>query len=162
MISRIGLVLGLLAVLTGSLRAQDIYLDFGPPGSPPPSSSFGASLGVPGVWNQLSAARREFQEETGFESQRPFLELGSAKNKSGKTIHAWAFEGDCDPTQIHSNEFEMEWPPKSGRRQRFPEVDRAAFFSMDAARVKANPAELVLVERLEQMLRERGDIGAQD
>jgi predicted NUDIX family NTP pyrophosphohydrolase len=106
----------------------------------------------------LAAARREFHEETGFDAHGPHLALGSVRNKSGKTIHAWAVEGDCDPAQLESNEFELEWPPRSGRRQRFPEVDRAAFFTLTQAREKANPAELVLVERLERMLRDRGGV----
>lgn len=73
----------------------------------------------------LETARREFHEETGFEPRPPFHELGTVRAR-GKTIFAWAFEGDCDPAALRSNPFTMEWPPRSGRQQVFPEVDRAA------------------------------------
>jgi predicted NUDIX family NTP pyrophosphohydrolase len=73
--------------------------------------------------------------------------LGQVKHKSGKIVHAWAFPGDCDPTQIRSNTFELEWPPKSGRKQEFPEIDRAQFFDLTSARRKILPAELPLLDR---------------
>ena len=111
---------------------------------------------IEGDEDPLAAARREFREETGFEPKAPFLPLGSTRNKSGKTILAWAFAGDCDPAALRSNMFAMEWPPKSGRRQQFPEVDRAAFFTIAEAREKASPAELVLLEKLAAILREKG------
>ena len=95
----------------------------------------------------LAAATREFNEETGFTAVEPFLALGQVKHKSGKIVHAWAFPGDCDPTQIRSNTFELEWPPKSGRKQEFPEIDRAQFFDLTSARRKILPAELPLLER---------------
>ena len=85
---------------------------------------------------QLEAAQREFQEETGLIPKGQFLSLGSVKHKSGKTVAAWAFAGDCDPATIKSNTFEMEWPPKSGKRVKFPEVDRAEFFNADSAQRK--------------------------
>lgn len=84
----------------------------------------------------LEAARREFQEETGMLPAGEFVELGVVKQAGGKTVTAWAFEGDCDPASIRSNTFEMEWPPRSGRRQKFPEVDRAAWFDLEAAAEK--------------------------
>ena len=84
----------------------------------------------------LAAAIREFNEETGLTPIEPFLALGQVKHKSGKVVHAWAFRDDCDPTQIKSNTFEIEWPPKSGHRQEFPEIDRADFFDLSAARAK--------------------------
>ena len=96
----------------------------------------------------LAAATREFNEETGFTAVEPFLALGQVKHKSGKIVHAWAFPGDCDPTQIRSNTFEIEWPPKSGRKQEFPEIDRAQFFDLTTARRKILPAELPLLDRL--------------
>jgi predicted NUDIX family NTP pyrophosphohydrolase len=95
----------------------------------------------------LAAATREFNEETGFTAVEPFLALGQVKHKSGKIVHAWAFPGDCDPTQIRSNTFELEWPPKSGRKQEFPEIDRAQFFDLTSARRKILPAELPLLDR---------------
>ena len=95
----------------------------------------------------LAAATREFNEETGFTAVEPFLALGQVKHKSGKIVHAWAFPGDCDPTQIRSNTYEIEWPPKSGRKQEFPEIDRAQFFDLTSARRKILPAELPLLDR---------------
>src|SRR6185503_506125 len=89
----------------------------------------------------LAAAIREFGEETGFEACAPYVPLGDIRQKSGKTVTAWAFRGECDPAALRSNTFEMEWPPKSGRKQRFPEVDRAAWFTLDEARVKILPAQ---------------------
>ncbi len=84
----------------------------------------------------LDAARREFQEETGFTTGEHFLELGVVKQASGKFVSAWAFEGDCDPTKMISNLCQMEWPPSSGRKIEFPEVDRGAWFTIRAARAR--------------------------
>lgn len=84
----------------------------------------------------LAAARREFTEETGFAVEGNFLELGSFKQPGGKHVLVWAVEGECDPAKLSSNEFEMDWPPRSGKRQRFPEVDRGAWFGIDEARDK--------------------------
>jgi predicted NUDIX family NTP pyrophosphohydrolase len=102
--------------------------------------------------DQLVAAGREFQEETGLVPTGEFLSLGSVKHKSGKTVTAWAFSGDCDPASLKSNKFEMEWPPKSGKRVQFPEIDRAEFFTVEKARDKMHPAEFELLTRLEQLL----------
>jgi predicted NUDIX family NTP pyrophosphohydrolase len=96
----------------------------------------------------LDAARREFAEETGWTARGPFLALGSVKHKGGKLVTAWAFAGDEDPASIRSATFELEWPPRSGARRQFPEVDRAAFFTLAAAREKAHAAEYELLERL--------------
>jgi predicted NUDIX family NTP pyrophosphohydrolase len=104
---------------------------------------------------ELAAAQREFREETGLIAAREFLPLGVVKHKSGKKVVAWAFAGDCDPTAIKSNTFEMEWPPKSGRMARFPEIDRADFFTMEAAREKMHAAEFEFVTRLAEQLRDR-------
>ncbi len=98
--------------------------------------------------DEFSAAQREFEEETGLKPSGPFIELGSVKQKSGKTITAWAFEGDCDLSTLRSNTFRMEWPPRSGKQREFPEVDRAAFFTLDAAREKVHPAEFEFFEGL--------------
>jgi predicted NUDIX family NTP pyrophosphohydrolase len=102
--------------------------------------------------DELVAARREFQEETGLVPAGLFLSLGSVKHKSGKTVTAWAFSGDCDPASLKSNTFEMEWPPKSGKRAQFPEIDRADFFTVERAREKMHPSEFELLTRLEQLL----------
>jgi len=97
----------------------------------------------------LDAARREFAEETGCETpaSEP-ISLGATKLKSGKTILAWAIEGDLDADKIESNTFEIEWPPRSGRRASFPEVDRALWANPATARAKLNPAQAAFVDRL--------------
>lgn len=100
----------------------------------------------------LDAAQREFAEETGFAVTPPFLPLGEIVQKSGKRVNAWAFEGECDPGLLRCNEFELEWPPKSGRRQRYPEIDRVAWFGVAEARGKLLPAQCALLDRLEQAL----------
>jgi predicted NUDIX family NTP pyrophosphohydrolase len=84
----------------------------------------------------LAAARREFNEETGFAPEGEFLELGVFKQPGGKHVLVWAVEGDCDPAKLTSNEFEMEWPPRSGKHARFPEVDLGGWFTVDEARPK--------------------------
>ena len=81
----------------------------------------------------LEAARREFQEETGFEAAGEFLELGMIRQRSGKLVRGWAFEGDCDPHKLKSNSCSIEWPPRSGRMIEIPEVDRGAWFTLSAA-----------------------------
>jgi predicted NUDIX family NTP pyrophosphohydrolase len=99
-----------------------------------------------------AAARREFAEELGFAPPGEFHSLGSIKQKGGKTVHAWAVEGDCDPARCRSNTFKMQWPPRSQTWVEFPEVDRADFFSLAAAREKINPAQLPLLEQLRNSL----------
>ena len=96
----------------------------------------------------LLAAQREFQEELGVKPEGPFMALTPVKQKSGKTVHAWAFEGDCDPAQCKSNTFKMEWPPHSGRQQEFPEVDRVEFFALEQAKTKINPAQVKFLEEV--------------
>jgi predicted NUDIX family NTP pyrophosphohydrolase len=100
----------------------------------------------------LAAALREWAEETGFPAQPPFLPLGDVAQKSGKRVTAWAFEGACDPKDLSCNTFEMEWPPKSGRRRSFPEIDRVQWFALDEARVRINPAQAAFLDRLARLL----------
>jgi predicted NUDIX family NTP pyrophosphohydrolase len=100
----------------------------------------------------LSAARREFEEETGFNVSGNFIRLSSVRLKSGKVLLAWAVEGNCDPSGIKSNTFLMEWPPRSGRQQEFPEVDRAAWFAVDEAKKKINQGQVPLLEELLHVL----------
>jgi predicted NUDIX family NTP pyrophosphohydrolase len=102
----------------------------------------------------LAAARREFEEETGLRPAGPFLPLGSVRQRAGKTVHAWAWEGDADPARVTSNSMRTEWPRGSGQWLTFPEVDRCAWFDPGVARVKLNPAQAEFVDRLEAALRE--------
>ena len=96
----------------------------------------------------LTAARREFREETGQSVDGRFLELTPCRQPGRKIVHAWAIEGDVDEMNVHSNEFEMEWPPKSGRKQRFAEVDRAAWFGVDEARKRLQPGQIPILDEL--------------
>ena len=100
----------------------------------------------------VDAARREFIEETGFAVTPPLLPLGDIVQPSGKRISAWAFEGDADPAALRCNAFELEWPPRSGRLQRFAEIDRVEWFAKEPASTKLLPAQRILLERLEQLL----------
>jgi predicted NUDIX family NTP pyrophosphohydrolase len=96
----------------------------------------------------LATARREFEEETSLRPEGPFEPLGSVTQKGGKVVHAWAFEGDCDPAAVRSNTYKVEWPPRSGQWREFPEVDRACWFGLDDARAKINPAQARLLDAL--------------
>ena len=97
--------------------------------------------------DELAAAQREFQEETGIRAEGPFIELGEIKQSSGKIVKAWAFAGDC-LGKTRSNTFTMEWPPKSGRQQEFPEVDRAEWFSLEEACKRINRGQEPFLGRL--------------
>ena len=100
----------------------------------------------------LACAMREFREETGCAPTPPFAPLGEVRQKSGKRVSAWSFEGDLDPADLESNLFEMEWPPRSGQLRFFPEVDRIAWYCLDAARAKLLPAQLPFLDRLADAL----------
>jgi predicted NUDIX family NTP pyrophosphohydrolase len=100
----------------------------------------------------LSAAKREFQEETGFSMEGNFMALAPLKQRSGKLVYAWALEGDCDAGAIKSNLFSMEWPPRSGNRKEYPEVDRASWFTLESAKRKIVPGQIGFLEELQQML----------
>jgi predicted NUDIX family NTP pyrophosphohydrolase len=96
-----------------------------------------------------ACAIREFTEETGgAPSPGELDDLGTVTQKAGKVVQAWALEGDLDPASIRSNTFSMQWPPRSGRMQEFPEVDRAEWFALDAARERINPAQAAFLDRL--------------
>jgi predicted NUDIX family NTP pyrophosphohydrolase len=103
----------------------------------------------------LQAARREFGEETACPSEGDLLALTPLRQPSGKVIAAWAFQGDCDPEASRSNTFSMEWPPGSGRRVEFPEVDRAGWFSLDEAKTKIIPGQMGFLEELQQIFSQR-------
>ncbi|MEO6978622.1 MAG: NUDIX domain-containing protein [Mucilaginibacter sp.] len=96
----------------------------------------------------LTAAKREFEEETGQAIDGDFIELKPVRLKSGKTVYAWAIEGDINHETITSNLFEMEWPPKSGKKQSFPEIDRAGWFEVEEAKLKVNVAQVGFIEQL--------------
>lgn len=100
----------------------------------------------------LAAAQREFTEETGAQPSGEFVPLGEVKQPGGKHVSAWAIEGDFDPAMLASDSFEMEWPPRSGRKRSFPEVDRAEWFSLDEARGKILTGQRPFIDRLEQVL----------
>ena len=99
----------------------------------------------------LLAAQREFEEETGQKITGDFVELKPVKLKSGKMVYAWAVEGDVDADHIVSNTFKVEWPYKSGRWQTYPEVDKAAWLTLDEARKKINTAQTALLDELENL-----------
>jgi predicted NUDIX family NTP pyrophosphohydrolase len=100
-----------------------------------------------------AAARREFAEELGSPPPKgEMLDLGEVRQKSGKLVKAWALAGDLDPARIHSNVFEMEWPPRSGRRRTFPEVDRAAWFELEEAGRRIIAGQVALLDRLREAL----------
>jgi predicted NUDIX family NTP pyrophosphohydrolase len=106
--------------------------------------------------DELAVARRELEEETGMRAPAEgFIALGEVKQKGGKRVVAWAFEGDFDVTRLVSNTFELEWPPRSGRRRSFPEVDRAEWFDLAEARRRILPSQAPFLDRLEEALRGR-------
>lgn len=97
----------------------------------------------------LAGAQREFEEETGMRPESPtFLALGEVKQAGGKSVIAFAFEGDFGDRELRCNTFELEWPPRSGKKRTFPELDRVAWFGIEEARRKLNPAQVVLIDRL--------------
>ncbi len=100
----------------------------------------------------LAAAKREFREETGLTAEGCFIPLTPRKQPHGKIVHAWAVEGDCDPSIIKSNTFSLEWPPRSGRMPDFPEVDKADWFSLGDAREKIHKGQIGFLDELEEHL----------
>ena len=108
--------------------------------------------GVDDGESPLEAAIREFREETGFAVDGPFAPLGSIVQKSGKRVHVWAVEGDCDPAALVSNATTVEWPPRSGRRLEIPELDRVQFFTIADARRALNSAQVAFLDRLRQLI----------
>jgi predicted NUDIX family NTP pyrophosphohydrolase len=102
-----------------------------------------------------AAARREFAEETGYAPAGKMLDLGSFRQPSGKRVMAFALEDDFVPDRLVSNTFEMEWPPRSGKRQSFPEIDRAGWFGIEAARVKLLKGQVAILDALLETLAKR-------
>jgi predicted NUDIX family NTP pyrophosphohydrolase len=103
----------------------------------------------------LECAKREFTEEIGVTPTGSFIPLAQVKQKGGKVVFAWAIEGDLDPGAIVSNTFTMEWPPRSGRQTEFPEIDRAEFFEVAAAKRKINSGQVGLIHQLEEIARSK-------
>ncbi len=100
----------------------------------------------------LVAAQREFAEETGLKPIGPLVPLRPIQQKGGKVVYAWAFAGDCDTAVLKSNTFTIEWPPRSGRQAEFPEIDRAEFFDLPAAKKKIKAGQEALLDELEAIL----------
>ncbi|XBH08966.1 NUDIX domain-containing protein [Edaphobacter paludis] len=103
--------------------------------------------------NPLAAARREFEEETGFVATGEFADLGTVQQKSGKVVTVWAFEGDCDPLQLTSNTCQIEWPPRSGHQLEIPEIDRGRWFSIEEARKYIREEQQPLLDKLVPAIR---------
>jgi predicted NUDIX family NTP pyrophosphohydrolase len=101
----------------------------------------------------LKAAQREFQEETGLSIQGNFIELGEVRQPSGKRVMVWALENDQEVENIRSNTFQLEWPPKSGKMQEFPEVDRGGWFSITEARQKILKGQFPFLDKLEEKIK---------
>lgn len=135
------------------LRNADVEVLLGHPGGPYWTTRHEGAWSLPkgGILpgeDPLQGAIREFTEETGFTPEGPFIPLGSIVQRSGKTVHAWAFEGDCDPTRLVSIMTQTEWPPRSRRMIDIPEFDRVAFFAIREARRLMNVAQAELLDRL--------------
>ena len=107
----------------------------------------------------LTAARREFAEETGFSANGEFFDLGAIKQAGGKIVRVWAFEGDCEPATLVSNRFQMEWPPRSGRLAEFPEIDRGAWFSLAEAKERILASQQPILNLLTDLLARRLNTG---
>jgi predicted NUDIX family NTP pyrophosphohydrolase len=109
--------------------------------------------GEPGAEeDDLECAIREFEEETGKRVEGEFIPLKPCRQKSGKLVQAWALRGDFDPDQLKSNDFEIEWPPKSGKLKKFPEVDKAAWFSLTDAQKMINPGQVSLLDQIRDIV----------
>ena len=138
-------------------RDGELEVLLGHPGGPYWSTRHEGAWSIPkgGILPEedpLQGAIREFTEETGFTPVPPFLPLGSIIQRSGKTVHAWAFEGDCEPAEMVSIMTETEWPPRSHRMIPIPELDRVAFFKVNDARRTINVRQAELVDRLVKLL----------
>ncbi len=136
---------------TGSPRELEVFLVH--PGGPYAAKRDDGAWSIPKGMieageNELDAARRELQEETGFTATGEYIPIGEIRQASGKIVVAWAVEQDVDITKFVSNTFQIEWPPKSGRLREFPEMDRAGWFSLAVARQKMLQGQPAFLDRL--------------
>jgi predicted NUDIX family NTP pyrophosphohydrolase len=106
----------------------------------------------------LDAAKREFKEETNFEAEGEFIELGEQKQPSRKIVHAWALKMDLDETKVVSNKFSLEWPKRSGVIREYPEIDRAGWFDIDQARKKIQKGQLGFIDRIQEVIDQRREV----
>ena len=138
-------------------RTPDLEVLLGHPGGPfwkkkdDGAWTIPKGLADPGI-DLLVTARREFEEETNLSPGSKFVALSPVEQRSGKIVHAWAFEAELDLTSFASNTFEIEWPPKSGRRQSFPEIDRIAYFALPVAATKIIAYQRPFLSELERLL----------
>jgi predicted NUDIX family NTP pyrophosphohydrolase len=143
-------------ILVYRFLKKELYLLLVHPGGPYYTNKDNGAWSIPkGEFNDeapLEAAKREFKEELGIKLDGFFLELGSSKQKGGKTIFAWAIEGDIDVTNFKCNNFQIEWPPKSGKFQEFPEIDQAKWFNCREVKNKINPGQYSFVTTLLEKL----------
>ncbi|HEY0010637.1 MAG TPA: NUDIX domain-containing protein [Candidatus Paceibacterota bacterium] len=147
-------------ILLYRMRGGSFEVFLGHPGGPLYTKKDEGVWSIPkgeydGDEDAYDAARREFTEETGHEAHGTGFELAPVMTKSRKTIRAWAVEGEADPGKVTSNTFEMEWPPRSGKRQPFPEIDRAEWFAPEVARAKLRPEQVPLISELEARLQDK-------
>ena len=144
-------------ILVYRIRERGLEVLLVHPGGPLWKTKDAGAWGVPkGIFEPpeapLEAARREFEEETGFRIDGAFVALTPRRLKSGKVLHAFAVEGDLDPAAIRSNAFSMEWPPRSGRQRSFPEVDRGEWFPLDEAHIRISEGQRPLLAELAKLL----------
>ena len=144
-------------ILLYRIRQAELEVLLGHPGGPFWTKKDDAAWSIPkGELEEnedpLQAAKREFHEETGVAVEGNFIALTPLKQRGGKVVLAWAVEGDCDADNIKSNMFSIEWPPRSGKREEFPEMDRASWFTMAAAKRKILPGQLGFLDELEQIV----------
>ncbi len=146
------------------LKADEVQVLLAHPGGPLFSNKDEGAWTIPkgepeSAEDLLLTAQREFAEETGIKPSGPFIALTPIKQKGGKIVHAWAFQGDCDPGSIKSNTFIMEWPPHCGRQFEFPEIDRAEFFDLVTAKAKIKTAQAEFIKELETILGRKKPLG---
>jgi predicted NUDIX family NTP pyrophosphohydrolase len=144
-------------VLLFRLQDHELQIFLVHPGGPFWANKDAGSWSIPkGEYSEeedpFEVAKREFREETGFEADGEFRELEMVRQPGGKRVRAWALQGECDADAVKSNLFSMEWPPRSGRQAQFPEVDRAGWFGIEAARQKILKGQLPFIDQLCELL----------